>query len=1028
MKKQLWRVPAVVWAILLGALLVRMLVAVLIVGHPTDMTTFRAWADYAATNGLAKFYSGEIFADYPPGYIYVLYVLGKIKHLFELDFHSRTFLLLVKMPALLADLIAAWLIYITAAKRVGAGAAIALTTIYAFNPAILVNSAAWGQVDSIFTLFIVAFVLLAMRGKLPLASIVFVMAVLIKPQGLIFTPVLLFALYRSFSWRSLAWSVTYGLAAFLVMILPFGTSKGLFWIVHLYTSTLGSYPYASLNAFNLFALLGGNWQPVTNRFLLSYETWGTVFIVLTVAYSVYIYIRGRKQPAILLVISLVIIVLVFVLTAKMHERYMYPALLLAVLAYLHTKDRRLLYTYIGLSLTQFVNVAYVLSFNVQEQYHLYRFDKVLLLTSAANVILAGYLVFIARGIGKVPEVKPVQQHGLVSLYAEKQPLQRKDWILIAVITLLYAIIAFYRLGDTSAPETYWKPTPGDSVVLDLGQTETIQKINVYSGIGGGRYKLETSRDGQQWEPVTVPDTMYGSVFTWNSVIEPHTGRYVRVTAESSDVRMLELGVFANDSEKPASLKLMTVSSTLPVSSEVSREDFGSFRSVTRMDAAGGPERLIDEQHLVPFRPTYMNSMYFDEIYHGRTAYEHLHLMEPYETTHPPMGKDIMMFGLMGFGMTPFGWRVVGTLVGVLMVPLMYIFAFRLFRSTMYATWATLLLVLDFMHFVQTRIGTVDMYTVLFVILMYYFMHRFSQVDMAENKLSKAIVPLFLSGLFFGFGIACKWNAVYGGLGLAALLAYYLYIRFMEYRYAKQQLGQPEATDESESIGRWERVVRLYPRHTIVTVVCAGLFFTVVPLIVYVASYIPFLMIPGPGHGLMDVVRFQKFMYDYHSKLVATHPFSSPWWAWMPMVKPVWYFSGSQLAQGKVSSIVAMGNPALWWAGIGAFVYAVYMLFRHRAMVMLVPVVAFVSLYLPWVLVPRLTFLYHFFPMMPFLILFVVYAMKSLTERTRLGRQVSIGYLVLAGVLFAMFYPVLSGMVADKWYVDHVLRWFPSWIF
>jgi predicted membrane-bound dolichyl-phosphate-mannose-protein mannosyltransferase len=44
----------------------------------------------------------------------------------------------------------------------------------------------------------------------------------------------------------------------------------------------------------------------------------------------------------------------------------------------------------------------------------------------------------------------------------------------------------------------------------------------------------------------------------------------------------------------------------------------------------------------------MNSSYFDEIYHPRTAYENIHRMEPYETTHPPLGKAIMTIGIFLF--------------------------------------------------------------------------------------------------------------------------------------------------------------------------------------------------------------------------------------------------------------------------------------------------------------------------------------------------------------------------------------------
>lgn len=50
--------------------------------------------------------------------------------------------------------------------------------------------------------------------------------------------------------------------------------------------------------------------------------------------------------------------------------------------------------------------------------------------------------------------------------------------------------------------------------------------------------------------------------------------------------------------------------------------------------------LVDEQDCVPEYPSYMTGMYFDELYHARTAYEHLHNLSVYEVSHPPLGKII----------------------------------------------------------------------------------------------------------------------------------------------------------------------------------------------------------------------------------------------------------------------------------------------------------------------------------------------------------------------------------------------------
>ena len=57
-----------------------------------------------------------------------------------------------------------------------------------------------------------------------------------------------------------------------------------------------------------------------------------------------------------------------------------------------------------------------------------------------------------------------------------------------------------------------------------------------------------------------------------------------------------------------------------------------------------------------FRLDQPRDMYFDEVYHARTAFELLAEREPYEWTHPHLAKEIMALGILAFGDD----RVVGT--------------------------------------------------------------------------------------------------------------------------------------------------------------------------------------------------------------------------------------------------------------------------------------------------------------------------------------------------------------------------------
>ena len=117
-------------------------------------------------------------------------------------------------------------------------------------------------------------------------------------------------------------------------------------------------------------------------------------------------------------------------------------------------------------------------------------------------------------------------------------------------------------------------------------------------------------------------------------------------------------------------------------------------------------------------------------------------------------------------MNPFGWRIVGTLFGIAMIPLIYYFGLQLFKKPFYAFIGAFLLTFDFMHFSHSRIATIEVYMVFFILCSYYCMLLFYQRSFYEYPLKKLLIPLFLSGLFYGCASASKLNGIYSGGGLA----------------------------------------------------------------------------------------------------------------------------------------------------------------------------------------------------------------------------------------------------------------------
>ncbi len=577
-----------------------------------------------------------------------------------------------------------------------------------------------------------------------------------------------------------------------------------------------------------------------------------------------------------------------------------------------------------------------------------------------------------------------------SLVNPLYPVTKRDVAAILLITAVYAAVAFWGLGNTKAPITFYKFEGGDyNVTLTLDEPRYVRKIMYYTGLHTGEYGLRWSEDGQSWSDVKIMEQSYAKLFSWLSadIGEGAQMRYIQIWARYTP---LELGELAFYDENGKLIPSESIS-------------FSNDRA----------SKLSDEQGTVPAKPDYMNSMYFDEIYHGRTAYEHIENVYPYEVSHPPLGKLIISLGIRLFGMTPFGWRFMGTLFGVLMLPFMFALIKNMFGKTLIAVSGTVLFAFDFMHFVQTRIATIDTYGVFFILVMFYFMYRYVSQG-HETPFGKTALPLFLSGLFFGLGAASKWVVIYGGGGLAVLWL------------IKQITRGIYCRDNGLS--------REFKRYIVETLLFSVFAFILLPCVIYALSYIPYGTAKGMtiGGGMLwkrefyeIILENQRFMFSYHSKLVATHPYSSPWYSWLLDIRPILYYL-EYLPNGYKSAFGAFGNPILWWGGLIALVYTVKRFASTRDSKALYIVIGYLAQLLPWVFVSRIVFIYHYFPSTLFLVLATCYAFNCMYEKG-IGRFRAgiMAYTAASVALFIAFYPVLTGAAVKEWYTTNYLRWIPG---
>ena len=460
-------------------------------------------------------------------------------------------------------------------------------------------------------------------------------------------------------------------------------------------------------------------------------------------------------------------------------------------------------------------------------------------------------------------------------------LDRGDKRLMWALTLIYTVFTLLNLGTLSFPTSVWTAQSGAAVRIDLGAEYDVSEIWTNGNIAEGS-AVFTGDDGSTAEYTQK----YATMFTWRTQTAAMHTRYITLQCTAGKVSLNEIAFFdAAGDRLPAVI------------------------------AAGTTEgaALLDEQDTVPDAPSYMNGMYFDEIYHARTAYEFLHTMSVYEWTHPPLGKILIMLGVVIFGMKPFGWRVVPALFGAAMLPVFFTLAKRLFRRRDLAFLAAALLALDTMHFTQTRIATVDVFILFFILLMVLFMTDYIQMDYMIEPLKKLFLPLGACGVSFGLGVASKWTGLYAGAGLAVM--------FFAHMIRTGISCRKDAATRRE-----------FWRRTWATVGFCCVFFLAIPALIYYLSYIPFFRYeatkPNGVGSIALVLQQQESMYHSHPDLTATHTCQSAWYEWPFTSRSVWFYFRS-LGENRVSSISSTGSPAVWWvSAIGAILLAVEALFRR----------------------------------------------------------------------------------------------------
>jgi dolichyl-phosphate-mannose-protein mannosyltransferase len=369
---------------------------------------------------------------------------------------------------------------------------------------------------------------------------------------------------------------------------------------------------------------------------------------------------------------------------------------------------------------------------------------------------------------------------------------------------------------------------------------------------------------------------------------------------------------------------------------------------------------------------------FDEVHYGKFINGYLEQRYFFDI-HPPLGKEILWAGawLAGYQHASYSFENIGDMVnatplrafplmaGIILPLILYAFARSLKYSHEAAFTVGMLVVLENALLAHSRLALPDMFLLVF---------GFAAATLA---LKNHPIP---AGLFAGMAAAVKWTG-FAFIGFIAL--------------AK-------------------------PKQLVIILPLAAA--------VYIAAFVPHFTIlsqPGPGDAFMSkefqtkqqnlfekTIELNKLYYTTNRDLTFDHPYSSKWYSWPVMQRPIFYWVADD------ARVYLLGNPVIWWASSAA---VLMLLFFTRDRTALLLIAGYLGSFLPFILIGRVLFLYHYFTALCFAMLILVY----LISKSKHATKIYAALLFASFLAFLYFAPLTYGLpLTPDQYEPRV--WFSTW--
>ena len=326
----------------------------------------------------------------------------------------------------------------------------------------------------------------------------------------------------------------------------------------------------------------------------------------------------------------------------------------------------------------------------------------------------------------------------------------------------------------------------------------------------------------------------------------------------------------------------------------------------------------------------------------------------------------------------FAWRFPGVIIAAATTFLLILFGKNLFNSERVGFIAAFLYTFDGMTFAMARVAMNDVYLTFFVLLSAYI------ALMTIKNRSYTLPNFVLLGISLGLAVSTKWSAF---LMYGFLLA--LFTLLIPQRFSLKSLGKL-------------------------------LVLALLPLVIYILSYSQWWLAGLTPRTFFSLIQ-ESVRYQFGT--TQTHDYSSPAWTWPVMWRPVYLYLGD--FPGTSSKIYAMGNPLVWLPGVAFVVAAIFLSIKTKNRLLLFLTMFYFVMFIPWVLSPRIMFLYHYLPSAAFLMLISGYVLSTIFTKSRLLRNTVLIYLAAVVIAFVYFYPHWSALgINPSW--DETYYWLNSW--